>query len=187
MKAEPENFEVLFEYANFLHSTTNFVKADEYYLKALEINPHNMEALGFCALNKMLMGDLETAWDEMEHVLHHMSNDPFMLYIAGKIKFLQKDYEEAKMYFITSYELEKADDVEQMLGLSYFELGEYEQAVNIFKHILKDNPMNINLMLNLAKCYQKMNDKNKALETLDKIVEILPECEEAQEMIREIS
>ena len=83
--------------------------------------------------------------------------------------------------------LKKASDIEQMLGLCYFELGEYEQANNIFKHILEENPMNINILLNMAKCYQKMNDKNKAIETLDKIVEILPECEEAQEMIREIS
>ena len=187
LKAEPENFEVLFEYANFLHATTNFVKADEYYQKALKIEPHDMEALGFCALNKMLLGDLETAWDEMEHVLHHMSDDSFMLYIAGKIKFNMKDYESAKMYLIKSYEIEKASDVEQLLGLCYFELEEYEQAVNIFKHMLKDNPMNINLMLNLAKCYQKMNNKDLALKTLDEIVEILPECEEAQEMIREIA
>ena len=175
LKAEPENFEVLFEYANFLHATINFQKADEYYLKALEIKPHDTEALGFCALNKMLMGDLQTAWEQIEHVLHHVTDDAFMLFVAGKIRFLQKEYEEAKMYFVRSYELEKASDVVQMLGLCYFELEEYEQANNIFKHLLEENPMNINLMLDIAKCYEKLEDKNSALETLDKIVEIVGE------------
>ena len=110
-----------------------------------------------------------------------------MFFVAGKIKFLQKQYEDAKMYFIKSYELEKASDTEQMLGLCYFELENYEQANGIFKHLLAENPMNINLLLNSAKCYEKLGDKDSALKTLDEIVNILPECEEAQEMIRAIS
>ena len=146
-----------------------------------------MEALGFCALNKMLLGDIETANSQIDHVMSHNVEDGFMCFVAGKIKFLQNDFETAKMYFIKSYELEKANDTEQMLGLCYFELGNYEQANGIFQHLLETNPMNINLLLNSAKCYEKMDDKDSALETLDKIVEILPECEEAQEMIRAIS
>lgn len=186
LEIAPDDVEIVFEYANYLHSTTNFKEADKYYEKALELNPHDSEILGFCALNKMLLGDLDKAWEQMEHSLHHYQ-DAFMFFVAGKIKFLKKEYEDAKMYFIKSYELEKASDVEQMLGLCYFELENYEQAKGIFKHILEENPNNINLMLNLAKCYEKLGEKDLALETLDKIVEILPECEEAQEMIRAIS
>ena len=187
LEKAPDDFDIVFEYANYLHSTTNFKEADNYYEKALELNPHDTEALGFCALNKMLLGDLDTAWKQMEHALHHSQDDGFMCFVAGKIKFLQKDFETAKMYFIKSYELEKASDTEQMLGLCYFELGNFEQANGIFKHLLETNPMNINLMLNSAKCYDKMKDKDSALKTLEQIVEILPECEEAQEMIRAIS
>ena len=53
LKLAPNDFNVLFEYANYLHSTTNFEKADEYYQKALEINPDEPDALGFAALNKL--------------------------------------------------------------------------------------------------------------------------------------
>ena len=183
----PDDADIIFEYANYLHSTTNFKEADKFYMKALELDSHDYEKLGFCALNKMLLGDLDTAWSQMEHALHHSEDDSLMLFIAGKIKFLRKEYEDAKMYFIRAYELEKASDTEQMLGLCYFELGNYEQANGIFKHLLETNPMNINLLLNSAKCYEKMEDKNSALNTLEQIVEILPECEEAQEMIRSLS
>ena len=34
---------------------------------------------------------------------------------------------------------------------------------------------------------KKLGDKDAALATLDKVVDAFPECEEAQEMIREIS
>ena len=187
LKCSPEDFGSLFEYANFLHATTDFKKADEYYEKALKVNPDDYEAIGFCALNKMLLGDLKTANSMIEKVLNKVSNDGFMYFIAGKIKYLQNNFEDAKMYYIKSYELEKATDTEHMLGMCYFELGDYEQANGIFKHLLKDSPLNVNLLLNSAKCYEKLGKNDDALATLDKITETFPECEEAQEMIRALS
>ena len=73
------------------------------------------------------------------------------------------------------------------MGLCYYELGDYAQANSIFTSMLKENPMNVNLLLSSARCYEKLGDKEAALTTLDKIVEAFPECEEAQELIREIS
>lgn len=184
---EPENFGALFEYANFLHSTTNFEKADEYYQKALQVNPTDLDALGFSALNKMLLNDLDTAYEQIQQVLEKVTDNGFMYFIAGKIKFLQNEIEDAKMYFIKSYEYEKTHDTENMLAHCYFELKDYKQANEIYKNLLEKNPLNVNLLLNSAKCYEKLNDKDAALATLDRIVETFPECEEAQEMIRAIS
>lgn len=183
----PDDFGALFEYANFLHATTDFKKSDEYYQKALQIQPENYEALGFCALNKMLLNELDTAYEQIERVLNKITDDGFMYFVAGKIKYLKGEFEDAKMYFVKSYELEKAFDTENMLGYCYFELGDYAQANGIFKHLLGQNPLNINLLLSSAKCYEKLGETDLALETLDKIVETFPECEEAQEMIRAIS
>ena len=53
--------------------------------------------------------------------------------------------------------------------------------------MLKENPLNINLLLNSANCYEKLGKTDEALKVLDKITETFPECEEAQEMIRRIS
>ena len=53
--------------------------------------------------------------------------------------------------------------------------------------MLKKVPMNLNVLLNLAKCCEKLGDKDKALEYAEKIVETFPDCEEAQEMIRALS
>ena len=187
LKIAPNNFDILFEYANYLHSTTDFAKADEYYEKALQINSEDPDALGFSALNKIQLNELDKAYEQITHAIEHAHNNSFMYFIAGKIKYLQKMYEDAKMYFVKSYELEKTHDCEHMLGLCYYELGDYEQANGIFKHMLEKNPLNINLLLNSAHCYEKLGKKDEALEVLDKIVDTFPECEEAQEMIRQIS
>ena len=187
LKIAPDNFDILFEYANYLHATTDFAKADEYYQKALQINSDDPDALGFSALNKIQLNELDEAYKQITHAIEHNPNNSFMYFIAGKIKFIQKMYEDAKMYFVKSYELEKTYDCEHMLGLCYYELGDYEQANGIFKHMLEKNPLNINLLLNSAHCYEKLGKKDEALAVLDKIVDTFPECEEAQEMIRQIS
>lgn len=187
LELAPDNFEVLFEYANYLHATTDFAKADEYYQKALEVNLHDADALAFSALNKIHLNELDNAYEQITHAIEHDTNNGFMYFIAGKIRYIQKMYEDAKMYFVKSYELEKTYDCEHMLGLCYYELGNYEQANGIFKHMLEKNPLNVNLLLNSAHCYEKLGDKDSALAVLDKVVDTFPECEEAQEMIRAIS
>ena len=40
---------------------------------------------------------------------------------------------------------------------------------------------------NIAKCQEKLGKKDEALKTLDKVVDVFPECEEAHEMIRALS
>ena len=41
--------------------------------------------------------------------------------------------------------------------------------------------------MSLAKCYEHLEDNDRALECLDKLVDIFPEDEEAHEMIRKLS
>ena len=183
----PEDGKILYEYANYLHATTNFAKADEFYQKALEKLPDNSEILAFSALNKMHTNDLQTALSQINKAIEKSVQSGFLLFIAGKIRYLMKDYEEAKRFLIKSYELEKNGDVKNLLALCYFDLGDYVQANNIFKSILEDSPMNVNVLLNSAKCYKALNDTDAALQALEKAVEIFPELEEAQEMIRELS
>ena len=184
---EPDNFSIVFEYGNYLHATTDFKRADEMYEKALAIKPDSTNALAFSALNKIQTNDLEKANEQITKAIGNSQQDAFLLFIAGKIKFLLKDYDCAKDFLIKSYEMDRNLDCENLLGLCYFELGEFEQAGNIFRHLLEKSPMNVNIMVSVAKCYEKLGDIPSALENLEKAVEIFPECEEAQELIRKLS
>ena len=98
-----------------------------------------------------------------------------------------KNYEDAKNFLIKSFELERNPEVKNLLGLTYFELGEYAQAKNIFNNILDGKPLNPYVMINIAKCDVKLGDKDTALELLEKVTENFPDNEEAHEMIRELS
>ena len=41
--------------------------------------------------------------------------------------------------------------------------------------------------MDIAKCYEALNNNDEALKTLDKLIEVFPDYEDAHEMIRKLS
>ena len=186
-KLNPNNPSILFEYAGYLHATTDFKGADEMYAKSLELVPNSPNTLALSALNKTHLKEYDLAKEQIDKALKMANDNAFMLFIAGKIRYLLKDFEDAKTYLIRSYESDNTSECANLLALCYLELENYNQALVIFNNLLEKNSMNVNLLLNIAKCYEKMNDIPSALQNLEKAVEIFPDCEEAHELIRKLS
>lgn len=182
----PDNNEIIFEYANFLHATSEFTKADEFYKKILNDNPNDLNVLIFSSLNSLALNKLEEALQYVEKALSILPEEAFFLFTAGKIHYALKDFEKAKMMLVKSWEMGPTVELENLLGLTYFELGEFEQANTIFLKLLDKNPMNTNLLLNSAKCYEKSNDKSSAKLQLNKALEIFPEFEDAQVLLKNL-
>ena len=184
---DPNNYSIVVEYANYLHSTSDFEAADKLYQKAIELQPENPNALAFSALNKTHLKQIDEAKAQIDKVMSKCSDSAFLLFIAGRIYHLAGDFETAKMYLVKAYELEKMPDVQNLLGLCYFELGNYDQAKVIFENMLEKAPLNVNVLLNLAKCNEKLGNNDEALRLAEKVAENFAECEEAQELIRKLS
>lgn len=187
MELLPNDYEILFEYGNFLYSTSKNTEAEKYYLKALEIEPDNVLALTFMALNKLVLNQLDESKEYIMKALHINHHHEYIQYCAGRIMFARKEYEDAKRYLIKAVEQNPDVETQNTLALTYYELGEYAQAVNIFNNLLSKFPENVSVLRSLALCYEKMDDSDKALEYLYKLTDIFPEDEEAQEMIRKLS
>ena len=187
MKLQPNDFEIIFEYANFLYSISKNTEAERYYQEALDIDPENVLALTFMALNKLILNQLDSA---KEYILKALKVNPHHEYIqfcAGRIFYARKEYEDAKHYLIHTVEQNPDIETQNTLALTYYELEEYNSAINIFENLLAKKPDNISVLMSLAKCYEGLKDNDKALEYLDKVVTIFPEDEEAHEMIRKLS
>ena len=182
-----EDVTIVIEYANYFHATSNFEKADEMYQKALELNPDNPNALAFSALNKTHLKQIKEATEQIKKALSKAPASAFLFFIAGRIYFLSNDFEKAKDYLVKSFELEKMPETQNLLALCYFNLKDFNQAKIIFTNILEKSPLNINTLLNVAKCCIELKEIDEALKYLDEIVNTFPECEEAQELIRKIS
>lgn len=181
------DFSVIIEYANYFHATSDFKKADEMYQKALELKPQNPTALAFSALNKTHLKQIDEALEQIKEALSKVPASAFLLFIAGRIYFLADDFERAKDYLVKSFEMQQLPETQNLLGLCYFNLKDFTQAKTIFKNMLEKSPLNINTLLNIAKSCIELKETDEALDYLNKITDTFPECEEAQELIREIS
>ncbi len=186
MELAPNDFDIIFEYANYLYSVSKYEEADEYYDKALAIKD-DVVAKSLQAINKIELNQLDNARELIESALTEQPEHEYIQFLAGRIYYSMEDYEKAKIYFIKSLEQNPDIETKNLLALCYYQLGEYDKALNIFKALLEKSSENISLLLNEAKCYEKMNEIDKALEVLDKLTDIFPECEEAHEIIRRIS
>ena len=186
-KYDKNNYSIVLEYANYLHAVSEFIEAEKMYDKAIELAPDSPTVLAFSALNKLHLKQIEEAKIRIKKVIEMHIDSAFIYYIAGRAYFLDKDFEESKMYLIKAYELEKLPDAESLLGECYLALGNYKQAKIIFEDMHKKSPLNINISLNLAKTYELLDMNEEARVLAEEIVEAFPECEEAQELIRRVS
>lgn len=187
MKLAPNDFEIIFEYGNYLYSVSKNLEADRYYGEALELEPNNVLALTFMALNKLVLNKLDEAKDYILKAIEAEPNHEYVQFCAGRICFARKEFEDAKRYLIRAVEQNPDIETQNTLGLTYFELGDYNQALNIFKNIDSKRPNNISVLMSMAKCYEALKDNDNALKVLDKVVDIFPEDEDAHEMIRRLS
>lgn len=81
--------------------------------------------------------------------------------------------------YIKAIELKPKDPIVPQLyvqlGLSYYYLGRYAEAVPWFQKKIEADPGIYNTYLNLGYCYLKMNDNEQAIATMEKVVELNPE------------
>ncbi len=72
-------------------------------------------------------------------------------------------------------------------GFDYMNIGECEKAIHKFKEVLEMDSRHTQSYGNMGICYGKMGNKQKALEALDKAIEIDPEYKPAIDNRRIIS
>lgn len=187
MKLAPNDFEILFEYGNFLYSISENREAERFYTEALEVEPNNVLALTFMALNKMILNQLDSAYEYVMKAVKIEPHHEYVQFCAGRILFAKGEYEDAKRYLIRAVEQNPDIETQNTLALTYFKLEEYQSALNIFKNIYAKSPKSVSVLMEIAQCYEAMKDNDSALEYLYKLVEIFPDDEDAHEMIRKLS
>jgi tetratricopeptide (TPR) repeat protein len=79
----------------------------------------------------------------------------------------------ATFVFNNSKQPENPDYLKQM-GNRYYDLGQYEKAVDFYRQSLSIRPRDPSVETDLATCYHNLNQEDKALEILNKVLEYSP-------------
>jgi tetratricopeptide (TPR) repeat protein len=74
-----------------------------------------------------------------------------------------------------------------VLGLSYYQLQRYEDALSALRKVVEIHPKAANTYLTMALCYQNMGKKKEALDCASQALKIEPDNREAQLLIENLS
>lgn len=142
-------------------------KVDAFHLlnQALSLNYELPEAHSMLALEFLRKGDVDQA---MSHIQTAISQDKYTLQNLEMMIFPNfKAYkEEVLLDFLTrlSDEYPMQEEVWRQLGMAYFCLGRDQDALNAFQLQYSLNPDNPHTLFNLADCYYRMHEFDKALQ-----------------------
>ncbi len=109
-------------------------------------------------------------------------NQKFAIGYARSLLFEKKysDMKEVLLPFISSEN--KEPSVFELLGIAHQALGEFEEAIDIYKKYISHFGLKLSVLNSVGECYLRIGDKENALSAFEKSLEINP----AQEAIRKI-
>ncbi|GMU59792.1 MAG: hypothetical protein AMXMBFR34_15550 [Myxococcaceae bacterium] len=95
------------------------------------------------------------------------------LLAAGKIA-------EAREHLEKAHGLQpKNEKAQNLLGLTYFKLGLYEQAAGIYEILVRENPVDPTLRVNLGLVYLKTNDLGRSIKEFETATDLEPTHQKA--------
>ncbi|MFZ5469979.1 MAG: tetratricopeptide repeat protein [Myxococcota bacterium] len=115
-------------------------------------------------------GTTDTATEE--EFLHHLYKGGELL-AAGKVI-------EAKDHLEKAFKLHpKNEKGQNLLGLTYFKLGLFDRASEIYETLVRENPADPTLRVNLGLVYLKTNALQRAVREFETAVDLAPEHKKA--------
>ena len=187
-KLAPENIEVLFEFGNYYQIMSEFKKARKYYLKILKLTDNlPPKMLTAIAVNYVSLNMKHKALELLLKAYELDKTDSTVLFNLGKVYFMLNKPKTALPLLEDAFSIAPDIEISNMLGQLYYQLGDYKAARTQFVIISTSAPNNINNLLYLAKCNIKLGDTNDAVKNLNDVLDIFPENEEANDLMKEIS
>ena len=142
-------------------------------------NPLYTNILGNQFLNK---NNLHEALTLLEDAYSKKPESVRFAFDYARALFKAEEYHEVKKIAFPFMERPEKFQFLSLLGNSYQALGEYSEAISHYKEYLSHYGTNINILNSLGKCYYNLGDKEEALNTWEKSLEI----ERNQEQLRKV-
>lgn len=161
--------------------------AEEYYKKALEINPKNTEALNNLGKIYLDQNDLDDAISNFrESIRLNPKNSTYYINLAEAL--IEKgDFEQATKDLTLALNLfPKNDSLYNFLGKAYEQQRLQAEAIKAYKKSIELNPKKTEAYANLSDLYANTGENDLALNTMKQAIETNPEYIEGKFKIAEL-
>ena len=170
IEENPEDVETLIMYGRINHDLGQIDEAQKAYKKIIAIDPIDPERQNIHLLSGSIYmeeGDLISAFQVYEHLVHNFPESYAGHFFLGKIYAKQGNINDAEIEFKKTIELEPGleEPRNELLNL-YKKQGKSKKIIQTYKEILENNPGNIDAALGLGYAYYKGGMKSKAKELL---------------------
>jgi len=179
---EKEKVYVFKQLAAISYSNKEFDKAEEYFQKSYEIDQDIKTAYSIALLADNT-GDIEQAENWYRIVL---DKRPDFVEASKRLSILylrQKNYDESLAVLEGVEDIYQDVDFYRIKAQAYTNKGDLQSAITLLESALKENPNEERMYLDLALVYDKSKDKEKAISTIKKGMEIFPDSSSFQNFL----
>ena len=174
------NIDEMLEQGREFFAVKDYGRASQLFEKVIISRPHDLETRFMLAKCFYYLGDMNKSSDLLEKILVAKPSHIEAGILLGQLYFRRKDwgqladcYNKLKEY-ITGDDKKNVIKVYGALGLAYFNLKLYEEAIVALSTGLKANPRDLSSSYHLALCYYSVGDAEKSRTILEGLRKTLP-------------
>ncbi|KAA0211824.1 MAG: tetratricopeptide repeat protein [Ignavibacteriaceae bacterium] len=186
LKVDPNNA-LAFKYLGYIEiDKKNYDKALEYFSKVSE---DNFETEDYIKLAKIYSekGDQTKAFQLMDEAKKRDPENPDLYFELGVMQFNAKQYDDALVSFNKNQSIAGKSDATQVYkGLIMYTQEKYDDAIAEFEEAIRINDTFTFSYLWLANAYLAKDNKEKALENYEKVLQLDPTNEEAAAQVEKL-
>ena len=138
------------------------------------------------AVNYITMNMLDKAKEVLLMAIKETPQDTEVLFQLAKVYFSEENYENAKQLLEDAYAIAPNTEIANLFARTSVETGDYNQAYALYNIINLAIPNNLSVLMGMANCKYHQKDFVLAKEHIETILKILPEHEEALELLNKI-
>lgn len=173
LETVPDNAEVYNNMGVAYSCLGNFEQAENYYVKAIDLNPEMAQAYINLSDLYYKAGDLASALGTLQRGSYELRDNLAIAHLLARVYIEDQRWDDAIDELDRVLEGEPENyDAYYDLGHVYFELGDYEAAISNFETVIEYQENNELLYYALAQAYEANNEIDKAISNYLKAIAV---------------
>ncbi|WML33915.1 tetratricopeptide repeat protein [Clostridium sp. OS1-26] len=186
VELEPENEDAYVRMAEIYAELGNSKKQEKYYKDVLNINSNNLKANVGLADYYYEQNKYKNALAYINLAIELNSDEEWLRLAQGECYCELKQYDKALQVYNNILENSENESVYDYRGDVYFSLKQYDKSISDYLKFIELKPESKGVYYRLGLAYKENGDYNKAIESLNKAIKLLPNNKELLDLIDEI-
>ena len=170
----PEMIAPYFLLARIYATENKLVKFRNSLEKVLKLDPNHFEGNIALARLEMVEGNKNALEERVQWLYQRFPEQPEVLDLKAKLESVNRNYPEAIKTLTKLKSQVKSAGVVIGLSRSYWKSGQHEEAINNLEAWNRDNPEDLNVLLDLGQFYSYVGREKEALSVYKKLYKLKP-------------